>query len=206
MARLCSVGLTSVLSAATPTGAKGRAGPSPLPAGTNFLLRKTRGAPEAPGSDFRWPGRGRGGRACGKGGGGPGWGGWKTSQSSTRQGTPRQETWATGGPPPQGQTNQHRQRVNKSALPSLCPCREARLVPGGQARSGHSGVCGRGRLGEPEQMLWGFWCGLSKVPGGRPTASCPGPGDHGCSEPARHRDVAAGASVLSAVCCCGVLA
>lgn len=65
---------------------------------------------------------------------GPGWGGWKTCPPGPRQGTPRQETWATSEPSPQGQKNQHRQRVNKSALPGL------RLVRGGQGGSVSWGV------------------------------------------------------------------
>lgn len=39
----------------------------------------------APESVFRWAGRGPGGGACGRGGEGPGWGGWKTGRAGKTQ-------------------------------------------------------------------------------------------------------------------------
>lgn len=127
---------------------------------------------------------GTGGRACGKGGGGPGWGGWKTCPPGPRQGTPRQGTWATSEPSPQGQKTQHRQKANKPALPGL-----SRVSWG--VREGPLG--GAGAEGT------GFWCGPSKVPEQQPTAPHPMPGGRGGSELGLCRDAATG-DLSSAIC------
>lgn len=141
------VELTRVSSAAIPTGAKGQPGQSwwgptscfKRPEGTWRLLGLTSSG---------WGGDQR--ESLWRGQRGPGWGGGKTCPPGTRQGTPRQETWATSKPSPQGQKNQHRQRVNKSTLPGL--------------RQLAMGNWGCWCSGEPKQMGGGFWGGLSKKP------------------------------------------